>query len=44
MYKWLILIQIIYNDIGNSKLGIDADEIRGMIFYLTGNCHLEWDK
>ncbi|MEV9940775.1 ABC-three component system protein [Escherichia coli] len=30
------------------KLGINALEIynrqlRGMVFFLTGNCHLEWE-
>ncbi len=34
----------IYNDIGDSKLSITMDDIRGMLYYLTGNCYIEWDK
>jgi len=38
------LVIKIYDDVGNCKLDIDTEEIKGMLFYLTGNCHLEWDK
>jgi hypothetical protein len=27
----------------HSNLGINHPEILGMLFYLTGNCHLNWD-
>jgi hypothetical protein len=37
------LIKKIYDEVGDGTLNIDMQEIRGMLFYLTGNCHLEWD-
>ncbi len=37
------LIKDIYNDVGDGSLNIDMQDIKGMLFYLTGNCHLEWD-
>ena len=26
----------------NNPLGIDVAEIKGMLFWLTGNCHIKW--
>lgn len=38
------LVTSIYDDVGDCGLDIDTEDIRGMLFYLTGNCHLEWEK
>jgi hypothetical protein len=38
------LVMKIYDDVGTCKLDIDTQDIKGMLYYLTGNCHLEWDK
>lgn len=39
------LANSIANKIANAppELGIGIAEIVGMLYYLTGNCHLEWD-
>lgn len=37
------LVKRIYDDVGDCGLNIDTEDIRGMLFYLTGNCHLEWE-
>ncbi|MBF0408967.1 MAG: hypothetical protein HQM10_16590 [Candidatus Riflebacteria bacterium] len=38
------IVEAIYNDVGNSELGVDMDDIHGMLYYLTGNCYINWDK
>ncbi len=38
------IVESIYSEVGNSQLGIDMDYILGMLYYLTGNCYIEWDK
>lgn len=30
--------------LGVNSLGIYNRQLRGMVFFLTGNCHLEWEK
>ncbi|MBX3742424.1 MAG: hypothetical protein KF712_15670 [Akkermansiaceae bacterium] len=36
------LIDAIENLLGSNPLRIDQSEISGMIYFLTGNCHLKW--
>lgn len=36
------IFEEIENCLGNNVLNILDDEIAGMIFFLTGNCHLQW--
>lgn len=33
----------VFNELEDNVLLIDYQEIAGMLFYLTGNCHLRWD-
>jgi len=37
------IIEVIYNQVGNSELDINMDHIRGMLYYLTGNCYINWE-
>lgn len=36
------LIEPLFDDIGGTELRITHDEIRGMLYFLTGNCHINW--
>ena len=39
------IVQAVYSEVGgNSDLGINMDYIQGMLFYLTGNCYIDWGK
>ncbi len=38
------IIETIYNEVGNSELSINMENIHGMLYYLTGNCYIEWDE
>ena len=38
------IVENIYSEVGNSQLSINMDDIQGMLFYLTGNCYIDWDK
>ena len=38
------IVENIYSEVGNSELSINMDDIQGMLFYLTGNCYIEWNK
>ena len=38
------IVEAIYSEVGNSELEINMDYIHGMLFYLTGNCYIEWEK
>lgn len=38
------IVNTIYNEVGNSELEITMDHIHGMLYYLTGNCYIEWEK
>lgn len=43
----LILNQILnplYEDVGAGEVNIDMDDIAGMLYFLTGNCHINWAK
>ncbi len=37
------IVKAIYLEVGNSELKINMDDIHGMLYYLTGNCYIEWD-
>ncbi len=36
------IVKTIYYEVGNSELEINMDHIHGMLYYLTGNCYIEW--
>jgi len=38
------IVKAIYSEVGNSELGINMDHICGMLYYLTGNCYIEWEN
>ena len=38
------IVEVIYNEVGSSELEINIDDIHGMLYYLTGNCYIEWEK
>jgi hypothetical protein len=38
------IVQTIYFQVGISELGINMDYIHGMLYYLTGNCYIDWEK
>lgn len=38
------ILEAIYYEVGNSELEINMDHIHGMLYYLTGNCYIEWEK
>lgn len=37
------VIEPVYDILDSNPLTISPQELRGMMFYLTGNCHLRWD-
>lgn len=37
------IIEPFFNNIQGSSLYIDIDELYGLLYLLTGNCHIEWD-
>lgn len=39
-----VIIQNIANEIGDNIDIVSIDQIEGIIYYLTGNCHLKWHK
>ncbi|PPK74963.1 hypothetical protein B0F87_107206 [Methylobacter tundripaludum] len=38
-----IIIEPFYQTVQGSSLYIDLDELYGLLYLLTGNCHIEWD-
>lgn len=38
------IVKTIYFEVGSSELEINMDYIHGMLYYLTGNCYIEWSK
>ncbi|MHC1712357.1 MAG: ABC-three component system protein [Solidesulfovibrio sp.] len=36
------IIYPIYQDVSIADIGISPDHIRGMLYYLTGNCYIKW--
>lgn len=37
------IINPILNSLGKNTINLNAADIQGMIYYLTGNCHLNWN-
>jgi hypothetical protein len=37
------IIAPLVNDLGENLLGYDKEDIQGMLYFLTGNCHLKWN-
>lgn len=37
------IVAPIYRDIALAEIGITTEHIRGMLYYLTGNCHIKWN-
>lgn len=37
------IIDIIQEEGCNDVMGLDSTDIRGMIFFLTGRCHIKWE-
>jgi len=38
------IIQPVQSMLGENDLELYSDEINGMLYFLTGNCHIRWDK
>jgi hypothetical protein len=38
------IINVLLQKLGENILDIYADSISGMIYFLTGNCHIKWNK
>lgn len=38
------IINPLLDQLGENTLGFSAGDIQGMIYFLTGNCHLKWTK
>ena len=36
------IIKPIYDELGDNVLGLNQVDIYGMMYFLTGNCHLDW--
>jgi hypothetical protein len=37
------LLVPIYDEVGSSELDLDLNDLRGMMYFLGGNCHVAWD-
>jgi hypothetical protein len=37
------IVEPFYQSVQGSSLCIDSDELYGLLYLLTGNCHIEWD-
>lgn len=37
------IVNHIYAQIADLKINLNCDDITGMLYYLTGNCHIKWD-
>jgi hypothetical protein len=38
------IIQPLENVLGENHLSLDPQDLLGLLFFLTGNCHIRWDK
>ena len=38
-----LVLKPIQEMLDDNDLGIHMQELRGMLYYLTGNCHIRWD-
>lgn len=36
------LVDVLHSELGKNKLDIGFEEVYGMVFFLTGNCHINW--
>lgn len=36
------LVQVLQEELGKNPLDLGCDEIYGIVFFLTGNCHIHW--
>ncbi len=36
------LVEELYEDVGNSELNVTMTEIHGMVYFLAGNCYIDW--
>ena len=36
------LITELYSEVGNSELDITMTDLEGMVYFLAGNCHIDW--
>jgi hypothetical protein len=36
------VIQPVLNEVAENDMGINIHELRGMLYFLTGNCHIDW--
>lgn len=36
------IVDVLQAELGVNRLGISFDEVWGMVFFLTGNCHINW--
>lgn len=39
-----LLIKDVHNYLGENKLELYTDDLLGLIYFLTGNCHIKWDN
>lgn len=39
----LYIIEVIYADLSGTVLEYDYRQIKGMLYFLTGNCHIDWN-
>lgn len=37
------LICELYEEVGNSELGLTMTDLHGMVYFLAGNCHIDWN-
>jgi len=37
------ILEDIYKQVGYSELELTMDHVHGMLYYLTGNCYINWD-
>ncbi len=36
------LILELYGEVGNSELDLTMNDLQGMVYFLAGNCHIDW--
>lgn len=36
------LIRELYEEVGNSELDLTMNDLHGMVYFLAGNCHIDW--
>ena len=37
------LIEELYGEVGDSELDITMTDLQGMVYFLAGNCHIDWN-